>query len=207
MEKLDLTRWPIQLKTGMWCDKKKEEEGRGEKEKRRKAGKRERGRERGRERENVKWKSAIAVIYQSGVRPRQRTSKWECHGNVRRPASGTRSRCPPLGSLPRSILRCERHRSNKGEEVPHPLLLRRRRLLLLLLLWCYGNNKGLRTLSRAMLWKQVQNSALFYYGVGGWWEFFSELFIQWMIFSSRPMIKSTTVLKSAPSSASFRIKH
>ena len=110
---------------------------------------RERGRERGRERENVKWKSAIAVIYQSGVRPQQRTSKWECHGNVRRPVSGTRSRCPPLASLPRSILRWERHRSNKGEEVPHPLLLR----LLLLLLWCYGNNKGLNDLRDSVLWQ------------------------------------------------------
>lgn len=50
---------------------------------------RERERERGKERENVKWKSAIAVIYQSGVRPQQRTSKWECHGNVRHSLSGT----------------------------------------------------------------------------------------------------------------------
>ena len=41
---------------------------------------------------------------------------------MRRPVSGTLRLCPPLGSLPPSILRWEPHRTNKGKEVPtHPL--------------------------------------------------------------------------------------
>lgn len=36
-----------------------------------------------RERGNVKWKSAIAVIYQSGQRQQQLTGKWEFHRNVK----------------------------------------------------------------------------------------------------------------------------
>jgi len=36
-----------------------------------------------RERGNVKWKSAIAVIYQSGQRQQQLAGKWEFHRNVK----------------------------------------------------------------------------------------------------------------------------
>lgn len=43
-----------------------------------------REREREGERENVKWKSAIAVIYQSGQQQQQQPSgKWEFHRNVK----------------------------------------------------------------------------------------------------------------------------
>lgn len=42
-----------------------------------------REREREGERGNVKWKSAIAVIYQSGQQQQQLSGKWEFHRNVK----------------------------------------------------------------------------------------------------------------------------
>lgn len=76
------------------------------------------------ERENVKWKSAMAVIYQSGEQQQQFTSKWEFHRNVKLLLLSEKSlnTTSPLPSAETSHWRVGKVDANKYPEIQEDVL-------------------------------------------------------------------------------------